>query len=174
MLRAEAYLAHRRDLGYQLTSDETVLKGFARFADARSDQCCLTIALAILWARDSKPDNPFAWARRIEGLRGFSQFCQRLDPSTEIPPSGLFGPAHRRLIPPIFTEIELIALLSATDNLLSRHGLRPALSPSVRLHGKGRKQRTVPLWKETATKIRQGWAYANLKAEQPWVPTRNG
>jgi site-specific recombinase XerD len=29
------------------------------------------------------------------------------------------------------------------------------ISPSVRLHGKGRRQRTVPLWKETATKIRQ-------------------
>ncbi|WP_198660586.1 tyrosine-type recombinase/integrase [Acidithiobacillus ferrivorans] len=27
---------------------------------------------------------------------------------------------------------------------------------SLRLHGKGRKQRTVPLWKETAAEIR-GW-----------------
>lgn len=47
-------------------------------------------------------------------------------------------------------------------------------SPSVRLHGKGRKQRTLPLWKETAAKIRDWLAYAHLKAEQPLVPTRQG
>lgn len=48
------------------------------------------------------------------------------------------------------------------------------LSPSVRLHGKGRKQRTVPLWKETAVKIRRWLVFANLKEEQPLVPTRQG
>lgn len=45
---------------------------------------------------------------------------------------------------------------------------------SVRLHGKGRKQRTVPLWKETAADIRQWLSYAQLRAEQPLVPNRNG
>lgn len=48
------------------------------------------------------------------------------------------------------------------------------LSPSVRLHGKGRKQRTVPLWKDTAAKIRSWLVFANLKAEQALVPTRQG
>lgn len=48
------------------------------------------------------------------------------------------------------------------------------LSPSVRLHGKGRKQRTVPLWKETAAKIRRWLVFAHLKAEKPLVPTRRG
>ncbi len=131
MLRVEAYLVHRRSLGYKLTIDETVLKGFARFADNMGDQSCLTMALTIGWARDSKRDNPFTWARRIEVLRGFSLFCLRLDPATEIPPSGLFGPAHRRLIPHIYTDVELIALLNATDNLLSQNGLRPATCRTI-------------------------------------------
>lgn len=47
-----------------------------------------------------------------------------------------------------------------------------ATTSSVRLHGKGRKQRTVPLWKETAAEIRRWLAYADLKAEHPLVPTR--
>lgn len=47
-------------------------------------------------------------------------------------------------------------------------------SPSVRLHGKGRKQRTLPLWKETATTIRDWLAYAKLTTGQPLVPTRKG
>jgi integrase len=122
--RVEAYLAHRRRFGYTLAIEETVLKGFARFADER-EQTCLTTALAIQWARASKADSPFTWARRLDVLRGFSRFCLRLDPATEIPPSGLFGPAHRRLIPHIYTDAELVALMNATDSLVSRDGLRP-------------------------------------------------
>ena len=49
-----------------------------------------------------------------------------------------------------------------------------ATASSVRLQGKGRKQRTVPLWKETAAEIRHWLAYAALQAEQPLVPTRKG
>ena len=45
---------------------------------------------------------------------------------------------------------------------------------SVRLHGKGRKQRTVPLWKETALQIR-GWVkYQPLQPDQPLIPSRHG
>lgn len=131
LLRVEAYLVQRHSLDYKLAIDETVLKGFARFADALGDQYCLTMVLAMQWAQDSKRDNPITRARRIEVLRGFARFCQRLDPATEIPPSGLFGPAHRRLIPHIYTEVELIALLNATDNLISRQGLRPATCRTI-------------------------------------------
>jgi site-specific recombinase XerD len=49
-----------------------------------------------------------------------------------------------------------------------------AATSSLRLHGKGRKQRTVPLWKETASEIRDWLKSANLSSEQPLVPTRNG
>ena len=49
-----------------------------------------------------------------------------------------------------------------------------ATTSSVQLHGKGRKQRTVPLWKETATEIRQWLAYADLRPEYPLVPNRKG
>jgi site-specific recombinase XerD len=49
-----------------------------------------------------------------------------------------------------------------------------AATSSVRLHGKGRKQRTVPLWKETAVEIRRWLKYAELRTEQPIVPNRNG
>jgi integrase/recombinase XerD len=74
----------------------------------------------------------------------------------------------------------LLALLYNTGARVSElTGIKVAdvtltLTPSVRLHGKGRKQRTVPLWKETAGKIRQWLQYAELKAEQPLVPTRMG
>lgn len=49
-----------------------------------------------------------------------------------------------------------------------------AATSSVRLHGKGRKQRTVPLWKETAADIRQWLNYSGLRPDQPLVPNRSG
>jgi site-specific recombinase XerD len=48
------------------------------------------------------------------------------------------------------------------------------VTPSVRLHGKGRKQRTVPLWKETVVEIRHWLEYAGLQQDQPVLPNRWG
>jgi site-specific recombinase XerD len=45
-------------------------------------------------------------------------------------------------------------------------------SASVRLHGKGRKQRTVPLWKETATQISHWIKHESLQGNQPLIPNR--
>ena len=49
-----------------------------------------------------------------------------------------------------------------------------AATSSVRLHGKGRKQRTVPLWKETAAEIRDWLKFTDLRADQSLVPNRSG
>jgi site-specific recombinase XerD len=76
-------------------------------------------------------------------------------------------------------RILLILLYNTGARVSELIGIRVAdveltISPSVRLHGKGRKQRTVPLWKDTATKIRQWLLYAKLNPEQSLVPTRKG
>ena len=126
MTRVETYLAYRRRHGFKLSIDATQLRSFARFADRCGTADHLTVALAVAWARSSRRQNPFTWARRIEVLRGFARFCQRDDPATELPPQGLFGPAHRRLVPHIYTDAELIALLEAATGLAPKHGLRPA------------------------------------------------
>ncbi len=47
-------------------------------------------------------------------------------------------------------------------------------APCVRLHGKGRKQRTVPLWRETAIQIRQWLQHQCLQTDQPLLPNRHG
>lgn len=47
-------------------------------------------------------------------------------------------------------------------------------SACVRLHGKGRKQRTVPLWKETAVQLREWIRRQALRPEQPLIPNRDG
>lgn len=46
---------------------------------------------------------------------------------------------------------------------------------SIRLHGKGRKQRSLPLWKTTARAVRD-WLHLNpqLQADSPLLPRRDG
>lgn len=126
MTRVETYLACRRRHGFKLSIDGTQLRSFARFADEVGTEDHLTVALASAWARSSRRPSPFTWARRVEVLRGFARFCLREDPATEIPPRSLFGPAHRRLVPHIYTDAELSALLEAANGLAPEHGLRPA------------------------------------------------
>ncbi len=48
-------------------------------------------------------------------------------------------------------------------------------SSSIRLHGKGRKQRTLPLWKSTARATRD-WLQLNpqLRGDMPLLPRRDG
>jgi integrase/recombinase XerD len=126
MTRVETYLAYRRRHGFKLSIDGTQLRSFARFADEVGTEDHLTVALAIAWAQSSRRPSPLTWARRLEVLRGFARFCLREDPATEIPPQSLFGPAHRRLVPHIYTAAELSALLEAANGLAPEQGLRPA------------------------------------------------
>jgi len=74
----------------------------------------------------------------------------------------------------------LLAMLYNTGARISELiGIRVAdvtlgASSYVRLHGKGRKLRTVPLWKETAEQVRQWVRSHGLQPEQPLLPNRHG
>lgn len=47
-------------------------------------------------------------------------------------------------------------------------------TPQLRIHGKGRKERAVPLWPQTRRAIRQWLSQRNLTPDQPLVPGRDG
>jgi site-specific recombinase XerD len=47
-------------------------------------------------------------------------------------------------------------------------------SRSVKLHGKGRKERSIPLWKDTISKIRQWLTRIVSNASMPLFPNRKG
>lgn len=123
--RVEEYLTYRHRLGFILAHGAGRLRHFAAFAGQQGAKH-LTTALATQWARSSKRQTPVTWARRIETLRGFARYCLTLGEAAEIPPAGLFGKAHRRLLPHIFSEDEIATLLSAAQTLLPHQGLRPA------------------------------------------------
>lgn len=47
-------------------------------------------------------------------------------------------------------------------------------SPHVSLHGKGRKDRTVPLWRDTAARLKQWLKCVDTKPDSPLFPNRKG
>jgi site-specific recombinase XerD len=62
------------------------------------------------------------------------------------------------------------------SELLAVHvaDVRLGNAPCIRLHGKGRKQRTVPLWRETATELRRWIKSESLQEHDPLLPSRYG
>jgi integrase len=125
--RVEDYLAYRRNAGFNVVGDSSRLQQFGRFADQQMPpQSHLVVELAVAWARSTKHQHPFTWARRLELLRGFARYWQRFDPMTEMPPRGLLGKAYRRRTPHIFTQQEVSTLMAAAAGLQPRDGLRPA------------------------------------------------
>lgn len=123
--RVAAYLRTRRALGFALTIEGQQLERFAHFAEQRAHQGPLTLALAVDWANASLTPEGLGPARRLETLRPFAKYCQLFEPQTEVPPARLFGQAHRRLPPHIYSSQELRQLLAATAALSPTEGLRP-------------------------------------------------
>lgn len=140
---------------------------------------------------------------RLTALRSFMKFASQRDP-TSLPiaqrvlaiPSKRFD---RRMIGFLSRE-EIVAVLAAPESttwsgrrdrvLLStiyntgarvseiigvrRRDLALDQSPFVRLHGKGRKERCVPLWRTTAQALRDWLTQVVEAPEQPVFPNRFG
>ncbi len=123
--RVEDYLITRRRLGYQLKIEGDELFRFARFADEHGNNKALTIEIAVAWANSSKKVSNICPARRLETLRGLAKFCALFEPETQIPPPGLLGRGHRRVVPHIYTEEELSDFMQAATKLNPQNGLRP-------------------------------------------------
>lgn len=129
--RVNDYLAYRSSLGFELRMESGTLRDFAKYADRNGAHDSLTIALAVEWAATSNRSTPITWGRRLEAVRGFTQYWQRFNPASEVAPPGWFGPAHRRLVPHIYSEAEIVALMAATTQLTPPDGLRPATCRTI-------------------------------------------
>lgn len=120
----DAYLAARRSMGFDLRIAGSQLLAFARFADHAGHRGPLTVALAVRWAQSARRATRLTWARRLQVLRPFMKYRAQFENGTQIVPSNVFGPAHRRLVPHIYTEAEIVALLDAAAQLRPVTGLR--------------------------------------------------
>lgn len=129
---AEDYLAERRGLGFDLVVPGTQVMAFARFIDESGYIGPLTNRVVLEWVQEkARKATPLTWARRLDILRPFARYLRRLDPATEFPDPAIFGPAHRRLAPHIYTEQEIANLLAVARHLPPSGTLRPATYETI-------------------------------------------
>lgn len=123
----QMYLDERRSAGFDLSISGHLLMSFARFADERGHRGPLTEDLILLWVQGAaRRATPITWARRLEIIRPFARYCFRRDRTTHVPEEAIFGRAHRRLTPHIYTEQEIAALLQAASRIGPARSVQPA------------------------------------------------
>ena len=117
---AEDYLRLRRALGFKLTLHGPLLAQFIDYLDAAGAPG-ITTELAVSFAQLPAGVQPIVWAHRLSMVRGFARYLQAIDPTTEVPPHGVFAPRYQRPTPYLWQETEVLDLMAAARQL------RPAL-----------------------------------------------
>jgi integrase/recombinase XerD len=110
------YLRMRRALGFKLAFPGQVLPQFAAYLDD-AGASRLTVGLAIAWAGLAQGVQPISLAHRLGAVRGFARYLQTIDPSTEVPPGGIWPSTAPRPTPYLWSDADIRALLDATQEL---------------------------------------------------------
>jgi len=127
-IHADNYLNERHSLGFSLRASGYSINSFAYYVDTFNCKRPLTVEVMATWAKrdKSKSSNPLTWARRLKKLRPFARYLQQFEPETEVPDKSVFGNVNYRLAPHIYTEDEVLDLLTAAQHLKPKGGLRAA------------------------------------------------
>lgn len=140
---------------------------------------------------------------RLTAIRSFMNYVCLQDPLSLTTVQNILAIPLKRFNQPLmefFTREEIKSLLNAPDlttwcgrrdramfTVLYNTGARVSEminmkvkdvvlyhSPSVHIHGKGRKERVVPLWPSTAKQLQDWLNYINALPDQNLFPNRNG
>jgi integrase len=113
------YLAVRRALGYNLEGTERLLGQFLDYLDAaRADW--IRVEHAVAWA--TLPGAGQHWhAMRLGAVRGFARYLHEVDRRVEVPAADLVPDRPRRAVPYLYTDEEILGLMSATSALHTPH-----------------------------------------------------
>ena len=110
------YLAMRRSLGFKLDRTEKLLAQFIRHLEAVAVNH-ITTDVAVAWATSPVGTRRIWWARRLTVVRGFARYLQAFDPTTEVPPTGLFPGQRRLTVPYLYSDEDIEALVAAAGDL---------------------------------------------------------
>ena len=126
----EDYLALRRALGFKMELAGRLLAQF----DHHCEQIGVTrvsIEVALAWATAPAGASPGWWAQRLGIVRGFAAWAQTQDPGVEVPPADLMPGRAGRVVPYLYSDTDIVALIAATDHLplpLQRHTYRTLIA----------------------------------------------
>ena len=124
----QRYLAHRRNLGYDLRGVEHDLNSFAQLADREAPGAPITTALAMQWATQCKSTDRGYRSHRLSSVRNFARFCAALDPRTQVPSTHLLSTKWSRCAPHLYTKLQVRQMMRRARRLAPNdHPLRPFL-----------------------------------------------
>ncbi|ATW02110.1 tyrosine-type recombinase/integrase [Sphingorhabdus sp. YGSMI21] len=119
----DRYLGVRRSLGYDLRTDERVLRRFARFTD-QEGAARIDTALFLRWDASLPDVSTSTRSARLGKVRLFAQWLSNIDPAHEVPPRGLLPGHTGRSRPYIYSEAEITSIIAAAGALPSIYGMR--------------------------------------------------
>jgi integrase len=119
----DRYLSVRRSLGFDLRTDERVLRRFARFAD-QEGASHIDTALFLRWDASLPDVGTSTRSARLGKVRLFAQWLSSIDPAHEVPPRGLLPDRSGRARPYIYNEAEIASIIATAKELPSIYGLR--------------------------------------------------
>lgn len=114
------YLRLRRALGFKLRVEGHVLPQLVAYLTA-AGASTITADLAIAWAGLPQGTKPITLAHRLGAARGFAKYLQTIDPTTQVPPSGIWPTRNPRPAPYLWSQADIARLLE------SARGLTPPL-----------------------------------------------
>lgn len=121
----QAYLCLREALGLRLEAERVLLPKLIDFVIVHGDGGPVRAQQVLDWARAFSPRRSGAGAvNRLSIARPFLRYLHAIEPSHEIPPTGLIR-RERRSVPFLFTPAQIGQLLSAAYQAQPRDSLRP-------------------------------------------------
>ncbi|HVO80494.1 MAG TPA: tyrosine-type recombinase/integrase, partial [Terriglobales bacterium] len=202
-IHADRYAELRQALGFKFR-ERGLVQQFVDFLEAQNCSGPIRTALALEWAVSASPScGRCGQVRRLTVAWHFLIYLKAFLPDTEIPASGLLT-EERRPRPYLYSSEEIVGMQQATRTLwepgclkqitfetliglLASTGLRIGEIASLRrrhiqigatsfleIHGKGRKERNVPIWHRTARTLKTWLETCAPSAESPAFPNARG
>ena len=111
------YLALRQGLGHQMADAARLLPSLVSFLESRGLRT-VTVQAALDWCQQPAPVGGITVApRRMTAVRGFARYLSGIDPTTEVPPTGLVPLRQQRPEPFIYSDADIAALLAHAQRL---------------------------------------------------------
>lgn len=126
----DRYLAIRRSLGFELRTDERILRRFIEYAEQRGAEH-LNAETFIKWRESFGDASQYTWSRRLGIVRIFVQWLHGIDPRHEVPSRDLIPSRQRRNKPHIYTPEQIRAIVETATTLQSINGIRSLTYPTL-------------------------------------------
>lgn len=110
------YLRLRRALGFKLTFEGHALPQLVEYLND-AGASTVTAELAIAWAGLPKGTKPISLAHRLGAARGFAKYLRTIDPTTQVPPIGIWPTTSPRPAPYLWSAVDIVRLMEAARQL---------------------------------------------------------